>query len=40
MDLRDSMKEPLALSSDGERIYFPLWERIGDLWMAELSIDE
>jgi hypothetical protein len=38
LDLRGSVKEPLnSLTSDGDRIYFPLWERIGDLWMAELS---
>jgi len=41
LDLRSSVKEPLnSLKSDGERIYFPLWERIGDLWMAELSTSE
>jgi TolB protein len=42
MDLRGSLKEPVAvaLSSDGERLYFPLWERTGDLWMAELSMNE
>jgi Tol biopolymer transport system component/tRNA A-37 threonylcarbamoyl transferase component Bud32 len=37
MDFRGSLKEPVMLTSDGERLYFPLWERIGDLWMAELS---
>jgi len=41
IDFGRSLKEPShSLSSDGERIYFPLWERIGDLWMAELSIEE
>jgi Tol biopolymer transport system component/predicted Ser/Thr protein kinase len=40
MDFRDSLKEPVMLSSDGERIYFSLWERIGDLWMAELGKNE
>ncbi len=41
IDFDRSLKEPVhSLSSDGERIYFPLWERRGDLWMAELSIDE
>jgi Tol biopolymer transport system component/tRNA A-37 threonylcarbamoyl transferase component Bud32 len=39
MDFRGSSKEPVFLTSDGERIYFTLWERIGDLWMAELSTD-
>jgi Tol biopolymer transport system component/tRNA A-37 threonylcarbamoyl transferase component Bud32 len=38
LDLRDSVKETLnSITSDGERIYFPLWERIGDLWVAELE---
>ena len=38
LDLRGRVKEPLnSLTSDGERIYFPLWERIGDLWMVELA---
>ena len=37
-DLQNSLKEPyLSLSSDNNRIYFTLWERTGDLWMAELS---
>jgi Tol biopolymer transport system component len=41
MDFRNSLKEPAHwLASDGEWIYFPLWERIGDLWMAELSEDK
>jgi len=41
MDLRGSLKEPGHwLSSDGERIYFPLWERVGDLWMAKLSLEK
>jgi Tol biopolymer transport system component len=41
MDFKGSLKEPgISLSSDGERLYFLLWERIGDLWMAELTIDE
>lgn len=26
-----------ALASAGGRIYFPMWERIGDLWIAELA---
>jgi hypothetical protein len=39
LDLGGSVKEPLnSLTSDGERLYFLLWERIGDLWMAELSM--
>ena len=38
MDFSGSTKEAGHwLSSDGERIYFPLWELIGDIWMAELS---
>jgi Tol biopolymer transport system component len=38
LDLSGSVKEPLnSLTSDGERLYFPLWERIGDLWIAELE---
>ncbi len=41
MDFDRSLKEPVhSLSSDGERLYFPLWERIGDLWMAELIADK
>jgi len=40
MDMRGSLKEPLTLSSDGERLYFTLWECVGDLWMAELSTGE
>jgi Tol biopolymer transport system component len=38
IDFQGSLKEPsYSLSSDGKRIYFPLWERIGDLWLADLS---
>jgi Tol biopolymer transport system component/predicted Ser/Thr protein kinase len=38
MDFRGSLRElGHWMSSDGQRIYFPLWERIGDLWVAELS---
>ena len=38
MDLSGSLKEPgYTVVTDGERIYFTLWERLGDLWMAELS---
>jgi Tol biopolymer transport system component len=41
LDLQSSLKEPyLSLSSDNRRIYFTLWERTGDLWMAELSKNE
>ncbi len=40
MDFRGSLKEPTLLTSDGERLYFPLWESVGDLWMAELSIHQ
>jgi Tol biopolymer transport system component/predicted Ser/Thr protein kinase len=40
IDFQGSSKEPwLSLSSDGKRIYFPLWERIGDLWLADLSLE-
>jgi hypothetical protein len=37
MDLRGSLMEPLMFTSDNERIYLVLLERIGDIWMAELS---
>lgn len=38
VDFKGSLKEVAHwMSSDGERIYFPLWERVGDLWVAELS---
>ena len=38
MDFSGSLKEPgYTVVTDGERIYFTLWERIGDLWMVELS---
>jgi Tol biopolymer transport system component/tRNA A-37 threonylcarbamoyl transferase component Bud32 len=37
LDLNRSLKEPVVLSSDGERIFFTLWECTGDLWMAELE---
>jgi Tol biopolymer transport system component len=38
LELGGVLKEPLnSLVSDGERLYFPLWERIGDLWLAELE---
>jgi serine/threonine protein kinase len=38
VDFQGSLMEPPhSLSSDEERIYFPLLERIGDLWMAELE---
>jgi hypothetical protein len=41
IDFRGSLKEPShSLSSDGERIYFPLVERFGDLWVAELETNE
>lgn len=40
INFQGSSKEPShSLSSDGKRIYFPLWERIGDLWLADLSIE-
>lgn len=38
LNLKGTVKEPInSLTSDGEKIYFPLWERIGDLWIAELE---
>ena len=40
LDLSRSWKEPILLSSDGERIYFTLWECVGDLWLAELSMEK
>lgn len=41
LDLRGSLKEPLhSVACDGQRLYFPLWERMGDLWMAEISINK
>jgi Tol biopolymer transport system component len=41
LDFQDSIKEPsLSLSSDGKRIYFPLIERMGDLWLAELETNK
>jgi Tol biopolymer transport system component len=41
IDFQGSLKEPShSVWSDGERIYFPLCERIGDLWMAELAADD
>ena len=38
MNLKGTLKEPTLLSCDGNRIFFPLWECLGDLWMAELSV--
>jgi serine/threonine protein kinase len=41
VDFKGSLSEPYyALSMDGERLYFTMWERLGDLWMAELSVEE
>ncbi len=38
LNIKSSAKEPnYCITYDGERFYFPLWERIGDLWMAELE---
>ena len=38
IDFSASLKEVGHwMSSDGERIFFPLWDRVGDLWMAELE---
>jgi TolB protein len=41
-DFSGSLKEPgISLSSsDGEQFYFLLWERLGDLWVAELSSND
>ena len=40
LDLKGSIMEPfICITSDGERIYFPLWECTGDLWMASLFSD-
>ena len=40
IDFQGSLKEPsYSLYSDKERIYFPLWERSSDLWMAEVIAD-
>ena len=37
LDLKGSIMEPAhAITSDGKRLYFPLWECTGDIWMAEL----
>jgi len=39
LNTEGSAKEPYyRLASDGKRFYFPLWERIGDIWKAELSL--
>jgi hypothetical protein len=27
----------IALGSDGRRVLFPAWERLADLWLAELG---
>jgi Tol biopolymer transport system component len=35
-----TFEQNYCLTSDGERFYFPLWERKGDLWMADLSTNE
>jgi TolB protein len=29
----------VSLRSDGRRLYFPVWERLADLWLAELGLD-
>jgi len=40
LDLKGSIMEPfICITSDGEGIYFPLWECTGDLWMASLIHD-
>jgi len=41
LNVEGTAKEPnYCLATDGDRFYFPLWERQGDLWMADLKIDE
>ena len=41
LNVEGSAKEPnYCLATDGEKFYFPLWERMGDLWMAELSAND
>ena len=41
IDFKSTSKEPgYSLTGDGERIYFTVYERVGDLWMAELSTNE
>jgi Tol biopolymer transport system component len=41
LSVEGSAREPnYCLASDWERLYFPLWERQGDLWMADLIISE
>ncbi len=41
LDFKGSLSEPyFAMSMNDERLYFTMWERLGDLWMAELSVEE
>ncbi len=40
LDLSGYQKDPGILSSDGEKLYFSLWEQNGDLWMMELSFSK
>ncbi|MFQ5638023.1 MAG: DPP IV N-terminal domain-containing protein [bacterium] len=39
-DFKGSSKRLFQFSSDGPRFYLALNERVGDLWVAELSIEE
>jgi Tol biopolymer transport system component len=29
----------VAMATDGRRLLFPVWERLSDVWLAELAID-
>jgi Tol biopolymer transport system component len=41
IDVKGSFREPyFAISMDKERLYFTAVERLGDLWMAELAVEE
>ncbi len=37
MEIRGSQRPYQSLAVHGDRLYFPLWERLGDLWLAELT---
>lgn len=40
-EFRLDRKEPyMSLAADAERLYFPLWERRGDLFIAEVQVDD
>ena len=41
LNLTAKITEPAhCITGDGERVYFPLWECTGDIWMADLSTYE